>query len=269
MSFNNLFEEGGRIDRLKTAINARRSRHEATKRRNLLHKRIMGLIGKSGDPRTANRAVELYELWGDALDPAREAFVRSCLKEFETTSGHALISSASLMTLVMGAVSHDNKDRTVWCLEQNSHWTNVIRSWLDQYAIRGTYVIAAASTVSGGMVRYRIGTKHLPKNISMVVCDEVGASPGSTLSTLLSIAPHLAPEFTIFARKVRLDEDGPLLRRWAMKNDATFVAVNQRDGFIKISRREKQANHGRASYEVSEITAEEIPGEQQAVASGE
>ena len=268
MSLKNPFEEGGRLHNLRTRMQARRTRAEATKRRNLLHKRIMNLIARNTGPRAANAAVELYELWGDTLDPAREAFVRSCLSEFETTSGHALISSASLMTLVMGAVSDGDRDRTVWCLEQNAHWTNVMRSWLDQYAIRGTYVIAAPSTVRGGMVRYRIDTRHLPQNIGMVVCDEVGASPGATLSTLLSIAPHLAPEFTLFARKVRLDEDGPLLRRWAMKNDATFVAVNQRDGFIKISRREREANHGRAAYEIPEITQILAEGEPK-VAAGE
>lgn len=259
MSFKNPFEPGGWFHQQGVRFKAMRTRMEASKRRNALHKKVVSLIGKQSDPRAAQLAVDLYELWGDPLDQARESYVRSCLKEFESAEGHVLVSSASLMTLILGAVSANDRGRNVWCLEQDPHWTNVIRSWLAQYAIKGTYVISAPPTVRGGMVRYRVDTKHLPKNIGLILCDGSSATPGSALSTLLSIGPHLAPEFTVFARKIRVDEDGPLLKRWAMKNDATFVVVNNRDGFVKISRRDgaKQHSGGRASYAIGDMAVTE------------
>lgn len=243
-------------DKIKERVAATRSRRAAASRRTALHNCVLDLIDKGADPKSSNTAVKLYDLWGDTLDPARESFVRSCLMECENAEGHVLMSSASLMTLVLGAVSANDRNRTVWCLEQDQHWTNVMRSWLDQYAIKGTYVISAPPAVRGGLVHYKIDTKHLPRNIGLVMCDGLSASPSSTLSTLLSVSPHLAENFTVFARKVRLDEDGALLKRWAAKNDATFVVVNKRDGFVKISRRGReqyqgQDGQGRATYQVA------------------
>lgn len=148
-----------------------------------------------------------------------------------------LLSSASLMALILGAISSGDKSRTVWCLEESPHWANVVRSWVKRYGIKGTYVISAPPVVKSGMVCFRMDAKHLPKNIGLVLCDTPTASAGSALSTLLTVGPHLSDEFTAFARNVKTDSDGPLIKRWATRHGATFVMVNKRDGFIKISRR--------------------------------
>lgn len=246
------------IKRLRERMEVRRSHREAAKRRNELHKAVTQLVNKGMDPRAASTALDLYALWGDPLDLARESYLRSAIKELSETDGHVLISSASLMTVIMGALSDGKEGRTIWCLEQNPHWTNVIRSWLTEYAIKKTYVISAPSVVKGGMVRYRVGTSHLPKNLGLILCDGTGASPGSALATLLSIGPHLSERFTILARGIRVDEDGPLLKRWASKNNSTFVVVNGRDGFIKIARRtEQQQQQGPVKYDVEDIVDEE------------
>jgi hypothetical protein len=254
----NLIDNIEWIKKFRERMNVHRSHNEAAKRRNDLHKAITKLVNKGADPRAEGTALDLYALWGDPLDLARESYLRSAIKELSETDGHVLMSSASLMTVIMGALSDQQDGRTVWCLEQNTHWTNVIRSWLTEYAIRKTYVISAPSVVKGGMVRYKVGTSHLPKNLGLILCDGTGASPGSALATLLSISPHLSERFTILARGIRVDEDGPLLKRWAAKNNSTFVVVNGRDGFIKIARRaEQRKQQGPVKYDVEGIVDEE------------
>lgn len=197
-------------------------------------------------------AIDLYRHWGDTLDSTRESFVRSCLKEFDGKEGNILLSSASLMTLILGALSEGYKDRRVWCLEHDAHWTNTIRSWLARCSIKGTYIIRAPIAVIGGMVRYQILTRHLPRNITMMICERTGAAPGSTLSTLVTVGPHLADDFTIFARRVDISAEAPLIKRWASKHNANFVVVDAREGFVRVSRRAGMQNEGKAVYEPRE-----------------
>jgi len=228
-----------------------KARWGASRYQSKLHKAILNLMARGAeDPRTPGIALNLFELWGDSLEPARESYLRSCLAEFSEAEGPILVSGASLMTLVLGAISTGDKHRPIWCLEQNPHWTNVMRGWIRRYGIQGAHVITVPPTVKGGTVRYKIDAKHLPRNISMVLCDGPGASAGSALSTLLTIGSNLAPEFTFLARQIKSD-DGALIKRWASRHDATFVLLNKRDGFVKISRHERHQAAGtlqRATY---------------------
>ncbi len=216
-----------------------------------MHKCAEKLVGNSDREDTEALAVELYQHWGDALDETREGFVKSCLREFDTQKGNVLLSSASLLTFILGAVSEGDKQRRVWCLEHDAHWTNTIRNWISRFGVNGAYVIRAPIAVIGGMVRYQIMTRHLPKNISMVVCERTGAAPGATLSTLVTVAPHLADDFTVFARRVDLHAEAPLIKRWAMKHGANFVIVDAKEGFLRISRKEGAA-HGRAVFNIAD-----------------
>ena len=138
-------------------------------------------------------------------------------------------------------------------MEHDSHWVRVLRSWLTQYAIKGTYILEMSLVVVSNLVRYQILTKHLPKNVTAVFCERKGASPGGTLSTLLTVSNHLAEEFTVFARDVDLEVEGALLKQWARKNGASLVVVDKKDGFIKIARQNQARVESRAHFEVSEI----------------
>lgn len=248
MPFDNLF---GPENRLRQRWQERTARRNASRHQMAVHKAFIRLKSQGTAPAATGTALDLYELWGDPLEPARESYVRSCLAEFSSTEGPVLLSSASLMTLVLGAMGNGDKQRTIWCLEQNTHWINMLRTWIKRYGIRGAHIISAQPTVKGGMVRYRIDSKHLPRNISLVMCDSPGPSAGAPLSTLVTVGQNLAPEFTVLSRKLRSD-DGPLIKRWASKHDATFILLNKRDGFAKISRRENQtaASDEKATFNI-------------------
>ncbi|MBD3649589.1 MAG: hypothetical protein HUJ31_19525 [Pseudomonadales bacterium] len=269
MELNNPFGPDSRIGkfwRRRTAL--LRARFSAQRQQAALHKCFLQLMAAGPDnPRTPGIALKLYELWGDPLDQARESYLRSCLKEFDESEGHVLVSSASLLGLILGALSNGDKDRTVWCLEEDPHWTHVLRSWLKRYGIKGTHVISAPVTVKAGTVRYRIHPRHLPRNIGLVLCDAPSASPGSALSMLLSVSGNFASDFTLLARKIRAG-DGSLMKRWTMKHDATFVMVNKRDGFIKISRRRDRplTLSERATYiiDIEDRSADAEEGEESA-----
>lgn len=212
-----------------------------------IHRCMRRLIGNAESARSGDIAADLYAHWGDPLNGTRESFVRSCMKQFRETEGNVILSSASLLTLVLGAVSSHDRSRQLWCLEHDTHQVNTLRSWLTQYAIAGAYVISAPLTVIGGLVRYQILTRHLPKKITMVICERTGAAPGSTLSTLLSVGPHLADEFTVFARRVDITAEAPLIKRWAHKHGANFVVVDSKEGFVKLARRKHMHAHQNTS----------------------
>lgn len=240
MERKNLFGPGSRFQQFWSGLRALKPRWAAFRHQAALHKCMLQLIARGSDPRAAGIALKLFKLWGDPLDQPRESYLRSCLREFHEVDGPVLVSGASLMVLILGAISAGDKNRTIWCLEQNPHWANVLRSWIDRYGIKGTYIINAPATVKSGIVRFRVDVNDLPNNIGLVLCDGPRASAGSAFSTLLTVGTSLSPAFTIFARKIKIDSEGPLIKRWALKHGATFVLLNKGDGFAKISRRELQ-----------------------------
>ena len=120
-----------------------------------------------------------------------------------------LMSGASAMTLVMGAVGSQGDTTKLWCFEQDKQWGQVIRTWLQQYEIRNTFLICAAPYLSQNLVRYQLDTKRLPKDFDLVLCEGSSGTPANPLSTLLQFGDHLAPTFTMLARKVNVEKDGP------------------------------------------------------------
>lgn len=226
----------GPDSQLRKEWQERMARRNAHRQQLAIHKKLLKLMTLGTAPTATGTALDLFELWGDPLDPARESFVRSCIAEFSITEGPILLSTATLMTLILGAMNTDDKNRTIWCLEQNAHWTNTLRTWVKRYSIKNTHIINSQLYVKGGMVRYRIAGKHLPKNIALVMCDSPAPSAGAALSTMLTVEDNLAPKFSIMSRKIRSD-DGPLIKRWATHHQANVLVLNKPDGFAKVSRR--------------------------------
>ena len=71
---------------------------------------------------STNELSELYAFWGDPLGPSDEQFLRSALAEANAAEGPILLSGASLLTLILGALCDKaptpGKDKQVWCLER-------------------------------------------------------------------------------------------------------------------------------------------------------
>ncbi len=183
-------------------------------------------------------ASEVFTHWGDPLDDAGKLFLRSCLLEFDTGRGSVLVAGASALPLVLGAAGNAMEHkRNVWCFDQDTHWVHVLRTWLEQFSIKNTFLISAAPVLLQHMVRYRIDTRRLPSDFGLVVCEGSRGSPRNPLSTLQHFGNHLAPSFTLLARKINVEKDSPILMQWARDHGATFVIINKKEGFVKISRR--------------------------------
>ncbi len=236
------------VERMRTS----RERQRGPKRMVAIHDAVIRLLENNGEGRV-EAAVSLYERWGDELDAAGKSYLRASLNEFDRHPGNVLISSAGLMTFILGVAAERDKGRQVWCLEHDLHWIAVLRSWFKRYAIKGAYMIQVPVRIIGGMVRYQIHPRHLPKNISLIICERAGTAPGSALSTLLTVAPNLATEFTAVCRRVDVHAEAPLLRRWAQKHQASFVVVDSARGLVKLTRT-TNIRSGRAEYAVADPT---------------
>lgn len=185
---------------------------------------------------------ELYAHWGDPLSPSAETYLRSCLVEARKTRGHILQCGASLLTLLLGAqcAGNRNKDRQLWCLEHDSHWANVIRSWLTQYEVHATHVISARAEVFGRYVWYAIDPARLADRFSLVLCDGARATPQGVVGTLDKVSDRLAPDAVVLVRKIGSAASLKTVTEWAAANNASCALVDKREGFVKIARRQPQ-----------------------------
>lgn len=210
----------------------------SVKRAMALDRSIDTLVNGGIGSHTVNAASEVFRHWGDPLDEAGEVYLRSCLLEFDSGRGSVLVAGASALPLVLGAAGSATEDkRNVWCFDQDNHWIHVLRTWLVQFGIKNIFLISAAPVVLQNMVRYRIDTRRLPDDFGLLLCEGGRGTPRNPLSTLQHFGDHLAPGFTLLARKVNVDDDGPLLMQWARDHGATFVIINKKEGFVKVSRK--------------------------------
>jgi hypothetical protein len=135
-----------------------------------------------------------------------------------------------------------NKDKQLWCLEHDGHWASLIRSWITQYEITASHVIAARAELFGPYVWYAIDPTRLAPRFSLVLCEGARATPRGVLGTLEKLADRLAPNAVILTRKVGKATDLKALTQWAEIHDAACAVVDKREGFIKISCRGGRAD---------------------------
>jgi hypothetical protein len=184
-------------------------------------------------------AAELYAHWGDPLTPAGEAHLRSCLAHATQTEGAIVQCGASVLSLVLGSVcgAAPKSARQVWCLEHDTHWGNVMRSWITQYRVPAVHVIVSRPRLFDGHVWYSVDVKRLPEQIGLLVCDGDRATPTGVIGALERLGERLTPDATVLARRVSRAEDLRALAAWAKSHDASCVVLDREDGFVKISRR--------------------------------
>jgi hypothetical protein len=204
-------------------------------------KRMQQLLG-SESAFSINDISELYAFWGDPLSHADEQFLRSALAEANAAEGPILLSGASLLTLILGALCDKAQEgsasngKQVWCLESDRHWANLIRSWLTEYRVSGAHVIQSQSKLFEHFVWYSVDTGRLAKSYRLVICDGAGATPKGVVGCVERLSERFDSRFTLLARNVK---DANVLRRlngWAKENDAKFALIDKQEGFIKLSR---------------------------------
>jgi hypothetical protein len=181
---------------------------------------------------------ELYAYWGDPLSTSDEGYLRSCIAELRNSEGPVLLCGASLMALVLGTMcdSDARKSKQVWCLEQDHHWANLMRSWLTEYRIGATHVIQSQPQLKEDYVWYSVDTSRLADSYQLVICDGARATPKGMIGTLKSIEGCLDNRFTMLARNVKELADLRTLNDWAKSHDAKFVLIDKQAGFVKLMR---------------------------------
>jgi hypothetical protein len=206
-----------------------------------------------------NELSELYAFWGDPLGPADEQFLRSALAEASAAEGPILLSGASLLTLILGALCDKaptpGKDKQVWCLESDRHWANLVRSWLTEYRVNGAHVIQSPAKRFENFVWYSIDTGRLAKSYRLVICDGAAASPKGVVGCVDRLSERFDSRFTLLARNVK--DAGALrqLNAWAKANDAKFALIDKQEGFIKLSRNAQPSVAARNLPGVREINS--------------
>lgn len=200
--------------------------------------KCMQQIANSDQPVNISQIAELYAFWGDPLTPADEQFLRSCLAQATAADGPILLAGASLLTLILGAICDRDpaKEKQVWCLENDRHWANLIRSWLTEYRVNGAHVIQSPSRIFEDHVWYAVDTGRLAKAYRLVICDGAAATPKGVVGALKRLEDRLDEPFTVLARNVK---DASVLRGlngWAKEHEATFALIDKQEGFIKLTR---------------------------------
>ena len=186
---------------------------------------------------------ELYAHWGDPPSQADESFLRSCLAEAARATGPIVQCGASLLTLVLGSLCQGDATaaRQLWCLEHDTHWASVIRSWLTQCRIGNTHVITSRAQLADGFVWYGVDPGRLPGNVALLLCEGARATPQGLIGTLQRMGTRLAPGSTVLARRVGAADDVRTVQAWAKAHDAACVVVDRQQGFVKLSRRAESA----------------------------
>ncbi|TNF90434.1 MAG: hypothetical protein EP301_01125 [Gammaproteobacteria bacterium] len=213
-------------------------------------RRMQQITGSEASFRIGDLA-ELYAFWGDPLSAADEQFLRSALAAANAAEGPILLSGASLLTLVLGALCDKApiKDQQVWCLENDRHWANLIRSWLTEYRVNGAHVIQSQPKLFDDFVWYAVDTGRLAKTYRLVICDGARSTPKGVVGCLERLGDRFDARFTLLARNVK---DASVLRElntWAKTHDAKFALIDKQEGFIKLSRNAE-----------SGVAAQDLPG---------
>lgn len=196
------------------------------------------LLGAADEPPPLAAVAELYAHWGDPPTQGTENFLRSCLAEAGRAEGPIVQCGASLLTLVLGGLcDNGEKTRQLWCLEHDSHWANVMRSWITQYRIGSAHVITSRARMFDGYVWYGVDTQRLAKGISLILCEGARTTPQGIIGALNRLDGRLGTEFTVLARGVSRGDDLRELKTWAELQRASCVVVDRQEGFVKLSRR--------------------------------
>jgi hypothetical protein len=198
----------------------------------------MQQLVSSDEAITPTMLAELYAFWGDPLSAADEQFLRSCVAEAGNADGPVLLCGSSLLTLVLGAICARTEDKAhqVWCLEHDSHWASLIRSWLTEYRIGAAHVIQSPARFFDEYVWYAVDTSHLARSYRLIICDGTRATPEGIMGTLMRLQTRLDERFTVLARHVKDPAVLKYLRDWARHHDAKLALIDKHQGFLKLAR---------------------------------
>jgi len=222
----------------KLSKEAFRSRKAVYGRQYGFDRYIRQMLKSEADAISPDTVAELYAHWGDPLTQNAESYLRSCLAEAARCEGPILQCGTSLLTLMLGVTcknSGEEKAKHLWCLENDNHWANVIRSWLTQYSIGNAHVIETRAKMFEDYIWYAIDPTRLADKFSLVICEGARATPKGLIGVLERLEDKLASNCILLTRNVTKLADLKRINDWAKVRGATFVVVEKKEAFIKLS----------------------------------
>jgi hypothetical protein len=195
------------------------------------------LVAGSNVAATDRLVADLFAYWGDPLQQSDERFMRSCLAEARVADGPILQCGTSLTTLVLGAICDQSPEqkKQLWCLEQDSHWANLMRSWLTEYQVGSAHVIHSRARLFNDYVWYSLDPNRLAKKYQLVICDGGRATVQGAIGAISRLHRRFAEKFVILIRNVTSQTDMKHLATWARTQNAACVLIDKTEGFVKIA----------------------------------
>lgn len=224
-----------------------RERKDVLTRHFQFDRALRQLINAKGDGLPRDVIPELFAHWGDPINRSGESYIRSCLAHVENSTGHILQCGANLTTLLLGVLCTrlNREDKRVWCLADDTHWANVIRSWLTQYGITHTHVIVSPPQLYDNYVWYGVDPKQFPKDFALALCTGGSARVTGAIGLVERMPQRMSEDCVLLAQQVVKAADQRHLHDWAKSKGLGCVLVDKKEGFLKVA---KQVNQDQDRY---------------------
>lgn len=182
--------------------------------------------------------------YGNESWSADLTYVSEIVSRVDRSTTDVLECGSGLTTLVAALVA-ERRNQTIWSLEQDPEWAELVRHRLSKNKIRNVKVMYAPLRDYGGYVWYDIKNGDLPNHFDLVLCDgpavmeECGGSYANWRYGVLAV---------LTAKGVRVDElllddateprAANLLAKWQKEFGFNFRLIRATDGDCAIVRRE-------------------------------
>ncbi len=228
--------------KLQILTAALKSRGDVHHRHFKLDQRLRRVVAELPEQIDRPNLRALYRDWGDSLSEDDWQFTNKCVDEALLTDGPILQCGSSLGTFVLGAVCHASvsPNKHLWTLEHHTHWGNLIRARLAQYAIDKAHVINTPSEIFDDFVWYVVDPSKLPDNFKLVICDGSRALPSSVQGLLTRLGDRLDHRCVILVRNIKRPKDLNFLAKWAKQRGAPYILDGKEHPYVKIALRDQR-----------------------------
>lgn len=108
--------------------------------------------------------------WGNEAFSADVTYVSEVLSHVRCCTGSVLECGSGLTTLA-AALAAEGRDITIWSLEQDPEWAEIVGRRLRAHDIRNVILRHAPLKDYGGYVWYDVSRIDLPNHFALVLCD--------------------------------------------------------------------------------------------------
>ncbi len=141
-------------------------------KRRLMDLRLKQLVRKFRSSPMPNRdlIVELRRAWGNEGWSADVTYLSEAANRVGRCTTDVLDCGSGLTTLVAALVG-ERRNLTIWSLEQDPEWADLVNRRLRQNGIRNVVLRHAPLRDFGGYVWYDTSTSDWPRHFDLILCD--------------------------------------------------------------------------------------------------